>query len=128
MKIKKILTKTPLISIIFFIGYIIFFSYLINHYYVDKYEIIDTEIIQVLTEEPVIIIKNTSMNKLYENQPVQLVYSSQEQVLSGYVLGINEREVYLYVEKVHSLTDKEIRAAIVKIFDGKEPIRSCLGI
>lgn len=128
MKIKKILTKTPLISIIFFIGYIVFFSYLINHYYVEKYEIIDTEIKQILVEESIIVIRNTTKVTLYENQPVQLVYSSKEQVLRGYVLSINEQEVYLYVDEVHSLTDKAAEDTIIKVLDGKEPIRRCLGI
>ncbi len=128
MKIKKLLTRSPLISIIFFIGYIIFFSYLIDHYYVEKYETIETEIVHILADKQIAVIRNTTKDILYENQPVQLVYSSQEQVLRGYVLSINEQEIYLYVEKVYSLTDKEVEDAMVKVFSGREPIRRCLDI
>lgn len=128
MKIKYLLTKTPFISIFFFIGYICFFVYLINNYYIDKYETIEFETVQILEDEPVIVIDNINDYDLYVDQPIQIVYSSQEQVLKGYIKDINDGKIYIYVNKLFSLTDEEIENILIKVLHGKEPIRRYLNV
>lgn len=128
MKIKNFFTKTPFVSILFFIGYICFFLYLINNFYIDKYEKIEHETVRILEDEPVIVIDNINDYVLYVEQPVQIVYSSQEQVLKGYIKDINDDKIYIYVNKLFSLTDEEIENIQIKVLSGKEPIRRYLDV
>lgn len=128
MKIKNFFTKTPFVSILFFIGYICFFLYLINNFYIDKYEKIEHETVRILEDEPVIVIDNINDYVLNVEQPVQIVYSSQEQVLKGYIKDINDDKIYIYVNKLFSLTDEEIENIQIKVLSGKEPIRRYLDV
>lgn len=128
MKIKYLLTKTPLVSILFFAGYICFFVYLINNYYIDKYEIIEFEIIQIHEDDSIIVIEDNGDYALYINQPVQIVYSSQEQVLKGSIKEINNGKTYIYVNKLFSLMDEEIENMSIKVLHGKESIRRYLNV
>lgn len=116
---KKVLTRTPIVSLGIFLLFLLLFRFLMNTYQVTVFQEVSGSILYIDLKKCEITMSIDGNYTVEQGEKAQLVYSSQEQVLKGEVVKCTKDEVVLYFNKLKRLTESEINKATIKVENGK---------